>query len=358
MSSDPITRWNLDQHQQLQLPHPNHPEEGHTDAVYGVHLQNNHLVSVSADHTSRVWNLKTQRLLHSPLIGHTGSVTAVQFNAASHDDEIITGDTNGNVMIWRFSAGELIKTLTRAHKGTVLSLHFDSKYLVTGGKDKKIKLWNRRPMNVDDTDIPHLAVKPTESDQYQEYSFLATFDGHDAAVNSVRLRGDVMVSVSGDRSICIWNLQTGAILHKVKIHQRGVACLQYNGRFIVSGSTDESVRIYDIDRKVEVACLKGHTNLVRSVRAVFDDDGEVETIISGSYDGSIRVWEQVPGSQEWRTENQIHLDGFQAHIDGQAGNEADRFSNRIFSVDFDDNKFVCSGQGPMIRVWGLRLPKK
>ena len=355
MSSESSAHWNLDKYQQLRLPHPDHPEDGHTDVVYGVHLRGDHLVSVSADHTVRVWDLRTQRLMYQPLIGHTGSVISVQFDAAAHSDAIITGDKNGDVMIWRFSTGEAVKTIAKAHHETVLALHFDHRYLVTGGKDGKIRLWNRHSMGVNHVDVPQFAVKPSEGGRYEEFSLLATLDDHHAAVLAVKLRDNVLVSGSGDRTICIWSLQTGDVLHKVNIHQRGIACLQYNGRFIVSGSTDESIRIYDMDQKAEIACLKGHTDLVRSVRAVFDDDGDVKTVISGSYDGTIRIWEQVPDSQQWRTLHQFHLNGFQASVDGHAAEDANRFGDRIFSIDLDGNRLVCSGQGPIIRVWDLIL---
>jgi len=343
----------LDGHKKLQLPHPDHPEDGHTDVVYGVHLRGDHLVSVSADLTARIWDLETQRTVHPPLVGHTGSVTAVQFDAAADQDVIITGDTNGNIIVWRFSTGGRIKNIADAHHETVLSLHFDHRYLVTGGRDGKIKLWNCQSLEVGNNDVPQFAVGPAEGDRYQEYSLLATFDGYHAAVNAVKLRDNILVSGSGDSTMCIWSLQTGQVLHKVDIHQRGIACLQYNGRFIVSGSTDNSVRIYDVDQQVEVACLEGHTNLVRCVQAVFDDGANVKTILSGSYDGSIRIWGQVPGSREWRTRDQCHMGGFQAHEQVHQEVDADRFGNRIFSIDIDANRIVCSGQGPTIRVWDV-----
>ena len=358
MLSDSSTHWNLDGHQQLQLPHPDHPEDGHADVVYRVHLQGDHLVSVSADQTARIWDLRIQRSLHQPLIGHTGSVIVVQFDAAAHYDVIIAGDTDGNVMVWRFSTGEAVRTIVEAHDESVLSLHFDHRYLVTGGRDRKIKLWNRHSLDVNNTDIPEFAVRPAEGDRYQEYGLLATFDGHDKAVLALKLKDNVLVSGSGDSSMCIWSLQTGEILQRVNIHQSGVACLQYNGRFIVSGSTDNSAKIYDVDQHAEIACLEGHTNLIRSVQTVFGNNAEVKTIVTGSYDGSIRFWEQVPGSHEWRTQQQFHISGFQAHEDAHPDNEANSFSNRIFSVDLDAKRFICSGQGPMIRVWEFRSPRE
>lgn len=357
MLFDSNMHWNLDAYRQLQLPHPDHQDDGHTDTVYGVHLQGDRLVSVSADHTARIWDLRTQRSLHPPLIGHTGSVTAVQFDAATHHDVIITGDTDGNVIVWRFSTGEAVKFIAEAHHETILSLRFDRRYLVTSGRDGRIKLWNRHSLDVDHTDVPKFAVGHAEGGRYQEYSFLATFDGHRAAVNALELKDNVLVSGYGDSTICIWSLETGEILHKINNHS-GVACLQYNGRFVVCGSTDHSARIYDVKQEVEIACLRGHTNVVRSVQAIFDDCDEVKTIISGSYDGSIRVWEQVPGSQEWRTQHRFHFSDFQAHEDAHSNDEANGFGNRIFSVDLDANRFICSGQGPMIRVWDLCSPSE
>lgn len=340
--SDSSTHWNLNERQQLQLPHSEHLGEGHTDEVYAVQLQDDYLVSASADRTVRVWNLTTQRLIYPPLTGHTGSVTAVQFDA--QDDIIITGDSRGNVIIWRFSTGETVTTIkphsedvvSSCSSETILSLCFNDRYLVTGSKDSKIKLWN-----CNSTDV----------------SLLGTFDGHDNAVLALKLRDDILVSGSGDSTMCIWSLPTGEVIRRINIYQSGVSCLQYNGRFLISGSTDNSAKIYDIDQNIEIAVLEGHTNLIRSIQVTFDKNNEVKTVVTGSYDGCVRIWEQMPDPQHWRTQQLITIDAFHTDEDMHPDNAND-YSNRISSIDFDAKRLICSGHGPIIRFWDFRLPRE
>jgi len=345
--------WHLDRYRQSQLPHTDHLEYRHNRMVFDVCLQGNFLVSASVDRTVRVWNLETQRLLYPALTGHAGSVRAVQFDAAADEDVIISGGNEGDVIVWRFSTGEAIQTVTEAHDegacvGGLCSLHFDKIYLATGGRQGEIKLFNRRSLNAHDTDLPSFVNRRAESEKYPAYSLLATFTGHENAVLALQLRGDVLVSGSGDSTMCIWSLQTGEILRRINIHQSGVACLQYNGRYIVSGSTSNAVKIYDVDQDEEIACLEGHSNVVRSVRAIFDDNAEVMTVVSSSYDGSIKVWKPETGSHMWRKVDEAHISGFGTI---HSANEECDFSNRINSIALDDSRLVCAGHGPVIRVW-------
>jgi len=59
-----------------------------------------------------------------------------------------------------------------------------------------------------------------------------------------------------------------------------------DGTWIVSGSSDKSVRVWDASTGAELNVLKGHTHSVNSV--VFSSDGT--WIVSGSSDNSVRVW--------------------------------------------------------------------
>jgi F-box and WD-40 domain protein 1/11 len=282
--------WDTGRFSNFQLPHPNHPLESHAECVYTIQYSGKYLVSGSRDRSLRVWNLDTQRLVIPPLLGHTASVLCLQFDERPSQDIIVSGGSDCSIILWQFSTGRLLKRLEGAHSESVLNLKFDDTYLVTCSKDKSIKVWNRREMLPTDDTYPlstkksgarfpdyiinmqqevesqHLHFKPLEP-----YSLMMTLEGHGAAVNAIQILDGQIVSASGDRSVKVWDVRTGACMRTFSGHTKGIACVQFDGRRIVSGSSDETVRIFDRATGAEVACLQGHGNLVRTVQAQFGD---------------------------------------------------------------------------------------
>lgn len=280
----------------FQLPHPSYPAEAHRECVYAIQFTGKWLVSGSRDKTVRVWDLETKRLRGLPLVGHTKSVLCLQFDPSEKEDLIVSGSSDKNVILWRFSTGEKIQEINDAHKDSVLNLRFDERFLVTCSKDKMIKVWNRHELSPKDKNYPKMfqgqgvkypsyivdvknipsAVMEAEIGIRQiktlaPYSLLMTLDGHGAAVNAIQIGENEIVSASGDRSIKIWDIHSGACQKTLIGHQKGIACVQLDSRRIVSGSNDDTVRIYDHISGAEVACLQGHLNLVRTVQAGFGD---------------------------------------------------------------------------------------
>lgn len=76
-----------------------------------------------------------------------------------------------------------------------------------------------------------------------------------------------------------------------------------SGSLIVSGSTENALRIWDPRTCTRIMKLKGHSENVKSL--VVSADGQ--QIISGSSDGTIKLWSV--GQQQCITTIQVHTEG-------------------------------------------------
>ncbi|KAL0468322.1 F-box/WD-40 repeat-containing protein [Neurospora intermedia] len=274
--------WEHGRYTNFQLPHPNYPEEGHRECIYTIQYNPQFLASGSRDLTIKVWDMKSRRCLRT-LKGHRRSVLCLQFDSSPDEDIIVSGSSDSDVIIWRFSTGEIMEVIRHAHQESVLNVKFDKRILVTCSKDKTIKVFNRRPLRHGDLGYPFDQVGTTVNVGYDippsiedapvipPWTMIGTLIGHSAAVNAVQIHEREIVSASGDRYIKVWDWPSQDVQRTIIGHHKGIACVQYDGRRIVSGSSDNEVKIFDCQTGLEVTTLKGHTALVRTVQAGFGD---------------------------------------------------------------------------------------
>ncbi|KAK4101206.1 WD40 repeat-like protein [Parathielavia hyrcaniae] len=278
------SNWERGKYVNFQFPHPAYPEEGHGECVYSLQHNSQYLVSGSRDRTLKVWDMKSRRCLRT-MAKHRGSVLCLQFDSSPEEDLIVSGSSDSDVIIWRFSTGEPIQTLKNAHRESVLNVRFDQRILVTCSKDKTIKIYNRKPLRHGDLGYQTVGPVPTNVKDYgyslpmtpddfpvvAAWTLIGCLEGHGAAVNAVQIHDREVVSASGDRFIKVWDWPTQVCTRTIVGHHKGIACVQYDGRRIVSGSSDNEVKVFDRQTGLEVATLRAHSNLVRTVQAGFGD---------------------------------------------------------------------------------------
>ncbi len=197
---------------------------------------------------------------------HHGSILCLQYD----EEIIVTGSSDSTLIVWDIRLGyQHVRRLCH-HTAGVLDVCFDTKHIVSCSKDMTVCLWDRRTGE-----------------------FLQSLNGHRGPVNAVQLRGNLVVSASGDGVAKLWNLTSGLCIKEFPSKDRGMACIEFSpdSRTILAGGNDQVIYQFDTNTGELVRELKGHKSLVRSLHL----DSANGRIISGSYDTSVRAYDLRTG---------------------------------------------------------------
>jgi F-box and WD-40 domain protein CDC4 len=220
-------------------------------------------------------------------------------------------------------------------------LQFDEDKIITGSDDPLIHVY--------DTKTGKLRKK---------------LEGHEGGVWALQYEGNTLVSGSTDRSVRVWDIEKGLCTQVFYGHTSTVRCLQIlmptdTGRvedgkrvmmppkpLIITGSRDSQLRVWrlpeagsrryiqtgppanDAECPYFIRILAGHAHSVRAISAHGD------TLVSGSYDSTVRVWRISTGES-------LHV------LHGH--------SQKVYSVvlDHERNRCISGSMDSLVKIWDL-----
>lgn len=191
--------------------------------------------------------------------------------------------------------------------------------------------------------------------------FSLSLYGHKLPVISMDISSDsrIIITSSSDKSVKIWGLDFGDCHKSIFAHQDSVMQVQFvwGTYYFFSVSKDKTIKYWDAEKFEEISMLKGHHGEVWALAV-----GKYGNfIVTGSHDRSIRVWEKtdeqfvIQEEREERLEQMYQeMDIEQARIDDEIGG-TDEVEDQVTGVLKTTGESLKAGEliAEAIRVWEL-----
>mmetsp|Transcript_6638 Transcript_6638/g.13067 ORF Transcript_6638/g.13067 Transcript_6638/m.13067 type:complete len:330 (+) Transcript_6638:33-1022(+) len=256
------------------------------------------------------------------------------------------------------------------HGGWVTALatsQIDNKtLLLSASRDKSLIVWK---------------MNEGQGEEKEYGKMLRRLKGHSHFVQDVAISSDGQFALSGswDNTLRLWNINTGATRLRFVGHKKDVLSVAFSAdnRHIVSGSRDKSINLWNTLGHLKYSMTtNGHEGWVSCVR--FSPDPEKPLIVSAGWDKVVKVW----GLGNWQLEK--NLIGHTAYVnavtvspdgslcasggkdgtamlwdltDGKHLSSLDA-GDTIHSLCFSPNRYwLCAATASSVKIWNLESKK-
>ncbi len=271
-----------------------------------LHPYGHRFIFSTRENAFQEWSIEQDKSTQL-FVGHKMPVESIDYT--NDGAKVISSSYDATIKTWNPETGECIQTL-KGHIGPITDLKTsptNANELLTCGRDNKIKGWNLSNgeciFSIHLTGAACLDIHPDsrrfiagswdnmikESDY--KGSKLNVFEGYSNQVTAIDCSkdGQYLISGSSDNAIRLWDLETGICIQTIKGHTQNINNLAFSksGKFILSASDDCTIKLWLSTTGQCFRTFEGHKNAVKSI--CFHPNNR--KFLSSSYDKTLKEWD-------------------------------------------------------------------
>lgn len=273
-------------------------------------LSSERILTGGYDNILRIWNMSNEVVATGS--GHTQSVKAAKFISPT---QVASAGNDRTVRLWKYEnvevgSGSLEPTVELyGHNAFVdsLAVYGPSSRMLSASQDHSVGLWSTKKS--DAPAAPEALLQPgnkrrklSNAKSVPQRGPLSMLQGHSSPVSDVCFDDKdttVGYSSSEDHSVKTWDLTTSSCVDtRTTAHSLLSLCHLPEAGLLATGTMGHHITLIDPRASattISAMTLRGHSQAVLSLAP---DPNSSYQLVSGSGDGTCRVWDIRSGRQE------------------------------------------------------------